>query len=207
MNPDLIPALVISAASSGLTCLLTVSLTRQYLADRRNLRQFFASPLWNHAVLKPIKSFIEDAIEPRIEFIQKEFSFDSPVSKIEEHEDYHTLKELLQRIADSANSAFGERFELSQFEQFVKAVYQLQTELKLTSTVAESLLAPAIDHLLGQRIYAKTVSKIFFVQQNDRVEESRMWPLNSGLRVQQPYGLTIAGENGEILSRAKVKCQ
>jgi hypothetical protein len=202
----LLASLAISTAASFAVCGLSLRVLSRYEKNKRGVEESLSAEQWNQEVLAPIRSRIFELIEPVIGFSSKEFSLDAIVPKVEGHEDYTTMQQLLSRIASTATFATSELVEISQIEQFVKAVYQFQVETRLSSEQTAKLLAPAIANLRGRKLYAKVIGQIDLVEPKARVDESRMWPLNSGLRVQQPYGMIFRSESGEILSRAKVRC-
>jgi hypothetical protein len=206
VNELLLGSLATSTAASLAVCGLSLRVLSRYVEKKRRVEESLPAGEWDQGVLAPIRSKVLELIQPVIGFSSKEFSLDAIVPKVEGHEDYTTMHQLLTKIASAATFATSELLEISQIEQFVKAVYQFQVAAGLGSEQAAKLLAPAIANLQGRRLYGKAIRQIDLVEPKARVDESRMWPLNSGLRVQQPYGIVIHSEGGEILSRAKVRC-
>lgn len=206
MNDVLLGSLATATAASLAVCGLSLRILSRYAEKKRRVDECLPAGEWDQGVLAPIRSTVFELIEPVIGFSSQEFSLDAIVPKVEGHEDYTTMHQLLSKIASTATFATSELLEISQIEQFVKAVYQFQVAAHLSSEQAAKLLAPAIANLKGRRLYGKGIGHIDFVEPKAHVDESQMWPLNSGLRVQQPYGIIIRSEGGEILSRAKVRC-
>ncbi len=206
MNEVLFGSLALSIASSLAICTLSLRVLTLCREKKREVQEAFSAELWGQDILAPVRDTIFELIEPTLGLSCKEFRLDAQVSKVEGHEDYSSMRELISKMGSTAKFGSAETLEISQIEQFVKAVYQFQIATRLSEGQTRNLLAPVIANLKGRKLHTKTIGKVDFVEHKTRVDETLMWPLNQGLRVQQPYGLIIRSDRDEILSRAKVRC-
>ncbi len=206
MNEVLLGSLMTTIVSSIAVCGLTIRVLLRCASKKRAVEAFFSKQQWDEAILAEVRRSIIGLIEPTIGLSSKEFDLGAVISKVEGHEDCTNMEQLLSKVVSTAKFAKADLLEVSEIEQFVKSVYQFQVEAGLSADQSKKLLAPAIAILKGRKLYSKTIGHVELVEPKSRVDETLMWPINPGLRVQQPYGLIIRSENGEVLSRAKVRC-
>lgn len=207
MNQFLPTLLGLSAIIPLCVAILAFIVLRQHTRSKTSLVSLTSSKTWNSDLLRPIRETLLTTTEPSLSSPRLPLNLDASVPNTEEHETYQTVGELLSELIKTVNVGFADKLELSRIEAFTKYVYQLQQETQLTIEQAEHMLSPLSSIVTGKKLYGKTVSAIEFIRPNARVEESTMWPLNSGLRVLQPYGVVIKSQSGEVLSRAKVRCR
>lgn len=129
------------------------------------------------------------------------------IPKVEESDREHTLQDLLSQIASDAEAAFSSDIKLASLEQFVKSVYRLQSVYGFDDALMVEIFAATVERVKGAVLLSEKVDRVDLVKIGARVDEKIMWPLNSGLRVKQPFGIILRTESGEVLSRAKAHCQ
>ncbi len=199
---SLIALMAVSLASFGLTVRVLIG----FESKMRAVAHYFSDQHWDDEVLLEIRRIVISLLEPSIGLSSKEFDLDAAISKVEGHDDCANIRQLLSKLLLTAKFAKADVLEVSDVEQFVKSVYQFHVEVGLRADQLKKLLAPAIANLKGRKLYSEKIGSIELVEPKSRVDDLLMWPLNPGLRVQQPYGFIIRGESGDVLSRAKVRC-
>lgn len=124
-----------------------------------------------------------------------------PVRAREAHDPYRDVGALLDRIVQAAR---GEG--LTDREELVKAIHQLQASLGLSTQELGRILGPVLTELKGARFLDKRVGEVEQVAPGTAIELDTMWPLSQGTRVRQPLGVVIRDTEGKVLSKAKVLC-
>lgn len=161
---------------------------------------------WSNEILQPLRQTLLSFAEPSWTPPGRYMSLATVIPKVEEGDREQTIGTLLAQIASECKLTFDEDIKLANLEQFVKSVYRLQPSLRFDDATMVDILSQTVDRVNGSVLLAKTVGRVELVKTDARVDEKTMWPLSSGLRVKQPFGLILKTESGEVLSRAKAQC-
>jgi hypothetical protein len=114
---------------------------------------------------------------------------------------YHNLDDLLQWLV-----RFPKPEKLNQSDELIKALYQLQYTLSLSTNSMNTIINTVSSDLQDMKVLSDTIAKVKIVNIGEIVDRKTMIPLTYGSRVQQPLGVICFNAQGKVLSKAKVLC-
>jgi hypothetical protein len=202
-----INALLLASASNALLVVAVAALLRIYNHRLITMQSLVGRSSWDRDILQALRQILLDLADPLWTSSGRYMPPTTVIPKVEESDREHTLQDLLSQIASDAEAAFSSDIKLASLEQFVKSVYRLQSVYGFDDALMVEIFAATVERVKGAVLLSEKVDRVDLVKIGARVDEKIMWPLNSGLRVKQPFGIVLRTESGEVLSRAKAHCQ
>ena len=200
-------ALMLASATNALLVVAVTGLMGIYNRRVKAMKTVVGQNDWDCEILQTLRQTLLSLAEPSLSSSKRYLPLTTSIPKVEEADREQTLQALLSSIANEAGLACEGDIKLASLEQFVKSVYRLQSLYGFDDALMANIFAATIERVQGCVLLSKKIDRVELVKTGARVDEKIMWPLNSGLRVKQPFGMILRTETGEVLSRVKAHCQ
>lgn len=185
-----------------LLCFTAGVLVFRLIAVRLDSRRRIKNGLGNDTIARPLSRVVEAGVDQGLLLPMRDGRLADIEVVLREHTDpYRTVAELLESLIQSiGKETFDDRLTA------IKCLYQLQTSLNLDVVALTDCLNDMIARLTMTTFAGKPIHRVELVSPGTLLDQRTMIPLDFGSHVRQPFGVVIFGENGKVLSKAKVFC-
>lgn len=192
------PAYLIFSVLTFLTASLW--LYRLYRASTQ-VRRLLSGPSPDSILLR-VREFLNQAIDRNLLLQSGPGGLgDVEISLREGHDPVYSALDLMNQIARNAQATTPSEQSL-----LIKNLYQLQHALNATPSDLNACLQPVLARIQGSTYHGKEVGEVEVIHVGDLVDHAYMFPLTTGLRVQQPLGIVVRDREGRVISKGKVYC-
>lgn len=188
-------------------CLLLILSITSYLYIRILVIEIYIKWIFKHSLISSelsvlLKNLILNSLDENIFPIINSDGLKGIDLKYQDKTDsYHNLDDLIKWLA-----RFKKLETINQSDELIKALYQLQYTLLLsTSSINRAINVIMLD-LQDMKVLTDTISTIKIINAGELVDRNTMIPLTYGSRVQQPLGVICFNANGKVINKAKVLC-